>query len=1288
MSKISDPDLQRFFDKINTGPGGIKQPEPAFQRYRKHFLRNFDWNSIKKYSPEQIIQSARTQEELIIIGEFLQKEWGRDHWWWKLYHYKRIQLGYMPSLLGVEKVGTPEARSVWGVPVEPKEYLRYKNLAGPQARAVDRRLFPKIATYQQVTGQKALFNLIDSPDGPKLKNWTGFKTPTLKSNISKNTVIFDLEATGLLGQNAQIVSMGIEHTGMQSKEVWFAPFDKSKKHAEFIEQTIYPQWVKASAGKEIISERALIENAIGSFEKTKNIMGYNIKSYDIPLLYERAKTYGLHTRFEKAVSKANIVDVAEQAQSFISSQIGGKYLGWQQGDLGLKPLGWKLETVAESLGYVPKGLAHEASEDVAMTRFVFEKLQPSNIKASQAIFQESVTSGRFEQSVFRTTGKELLKFKPGMGSVNFAEQMLPEEQYLRPFGEYISSLYTKSTKAVPEIAESVIKPNLISRIAQSKIIGKATIGSAFRYGTTFTVTNLLFPGNFVKNALGSAAFDATRVFLKKKGVTSWKQWAGAIGADLAFNALWYGGEALQDEPQINFAQQFSGKDDAYNTIEGLHPGGTGLGAQNIKAYTDFGSGWDPLKAIAKRIFKGEKDSFGKMIKSTEFQSALESASIVKELGFGAAGTANLMETSFRGERFQFVRKSGMIFDEEVKAMKSVQESIGPSVYSSKLGQLDMEFFAGKTIGDLSPTELSNFPKLEEEITSAFKEVHKAGYRHGDTHLGNIILANTSSGEKKIGLIDFGAAKPLSSFSPEERVYQITSDLSSAKSVSSKPQEFIPAFMQESKTPKPEEDLFSFLDEPIKLSSSGTYNEIEGLHPNSDGLGAQMIKTLSDFGSGWDPAKALAKLVFKGVKKEEAFSKLRASDTFRSAIREAIETQKGKLLGAGEMGEALEYSIALPGIKEKLPIVVKRGIVPKDVPERIPISTFSSAWESATKRESTAMSSLEGISTPSLYATGEELGLRKDILVMEKMTGKTLKEGGAYPTKSESQKLFDIVKEMHTRGIRHTDLHAGNIMRVQKPKKEGWGNAFRRFFTKETEEDIAIIDFGLSNRITADTMDEAWRIREGAIQAGAEGALGRKITRQEFEEALDIADVQGHYLAGQGKYEKSKRLKQFFGRFLYSQSDTEIINESENLFRAVSEAKSIFGGSKTSENIRRSLPIQSSKLSLKAEIESARTLPTGIDIYGKTELNTFRAELESAKTIPAGVDIYGKTETAMSMNIEKTIPKRKLTSVMRAERTQQLKRMKNFNEAATKSVGIGHRAAKNAGRKHRQFTTIR
>jgi len=68
--------------------------------------------------------------------------------------------------------------------------------------------------------------------------------------------------------------------------------------------------------------------------------------------------------------------------------------------------------------------------------------------------------------------------------------------------------------------------------------------------------------------------------------------------------------SLKSNKAIN---AISGIDDAYNTIEGLHPGGSGLGTQNIKMNTDFGSGW--IRNLFGNAFKAIKGLFSGIFKT-------------------------------------------------------------------------------------------------------------------------------------------------------------------------------------------------------------------------------------------------------------------------------------------------------------------------------------------------------------------------------------------------------------------------------------------------------------------------------------------------------------------------------------------------------------------------------------------------------------------------------------------------------------------------------------------------
>lgn len=219
-------------------------------------------------------------------------------------------------------------------------------------------------------------------------------------------------------------------------------------------------------------------------------------------------------------------------------------------------------------------------------------------------------------------------------------------------------------------------------------------------------------------------------------------------------------------------------DDAYNIIEGLRHGGT---AQTMRRrFTDFGSGWDALRGLARA---GE--TFGQMIKSKEFQKSLSIAKEGKELGEGMFGKVTEMMSSFRGQEFRFARKTGEIGHHEVQAMKAFEGRFAPTVYSSKSvkGRIDMELFKGKTLAEsyeekmfaqlenVDTEFLMKNPDFAEDVGGEFfkkgigrygrpflKLRSSSGWKHGDIYLGNIMIIRTPQKGIKLGLIDWGMAK--------------------------------------------------------------------------------------------------------------------------------------------------------------------------------------------------------------------------------------------------------------------------------------------------------------------------------------------------------------------------------------------------------------------------------------------------------------------------------------------------------------------------------------------------
>lgn len=197
--------------------------------------------------------------------------------------------------------------------------------------------------------------------------------------------------------------------------------------------------------------------------------------------------------------------------------------------------------------------------------------------------------------------------------------------------------------------------------------------------------------------------------------------------------------------------KFTGKDDAYNTIEGL--GHKGIAQKLRKMLTPFGSGWDALRNLTKA---GE--SFETMLSSKEFRKAVAGAQATKVLGEGGLGKAFHMQGTFRGQSFNFVRKFGLIGENETATMKAFQHSFAPTVYgegfAKKAGQhyVDMEMFEGKEFSKIAQ-EGKLTPEHVQKYEDALREMHSAGFVHGDAHGGNVILTN----QGHVGIIDYGSS---------------------------------------------------------------------------------------------------------------------------------------------------------------------------------------------------------------------------------------------------------------------------------------------------------------------------------------------------------------------------------------------------------------------------------------------------------------------------------------------------------------------------------------------------
>ena len=803
----------------------------------------------------------------------------------------------------------------------------------------------------------------------------------------------------------------------------------------------------------------------------------------------------------------------------------------------------------------------------------------------------------------------------------------------------------------------------------------------------------------------------------------------------------------------------SGKKEDHNIIPGLHPGSEGLGTHTLRAHSEFGSGWDPLRKMAVKLFGAEKGSFRKMIKSSEFQNAISGGTFVENLGFGAAGTADLMEASFKGQNFKFVKKVGSIFKEEVPAMKSIQGSVGPSVYSHGDNFVAMEYFQGKLLGDINKDKLQRLTGLEDEITGAFGKLHEKGYRHGDT-LSNVMLVKTEQGKEAIGLIDLGAARKLSDYSPTEAIIQKADDISAAHdALKTKDQlgfGFTPAFMNEA------------------------YNPIEGLHPGSEGLGTQVLRAHSDFGSGyiglrglltkegnsvlqahkdkiakegigyykmfewekqrgareafnkfaehkedqlkfpamgdrgtwaahmrgeitefkkdfasrWDPLRKLATKLYGDS--NEAFSKLMASSEFKTAVRTSLKGE-GKLLGKGRMGEVKSYAaeMAISGKKHQFEFAAKSTLDAESFSPEL-LSQVSTA-------ETGALRKVGDLRAPSLYGTGKDFGLEDaNTIIMEKFNlttpivkykktrgqfGEEIKTFASETplTKDELTQSKSFMKEAHKRGVTHTDIHGENIVRAINPE------------TNKSE--IAILDWGMANRFKEvggiGGSQDIKGLTPLIITENITKKVGRPVGSQEFLESADIIRLEAHSIginaprssrgtvqsiydfqrARTGLVEAEKHFNhlKFLNTQKTGQSDQQklffnsMIKESKE--DMISKAATMDDASSFLDESADAVSAYIMKKPVAVPKPVASLLPNKIDVYAKTQIT---------------IDTYAHTKL-IDRSANMAVGANNVGTVRILKSTEDaIKRNKRFEENSRRSVGIGLRQSRKAGKGHVNF----
>jgi endonuclease YncB( thermonuclease family)/tRNA A-37 threonylcarbamoyl transferase component Bud32/predicted PolB exonuclease-like 3'-5' exonuclease len=1383
VAKLTDKEVQRFFDDVNKSPGGVKSTEPAFQRYRKQFLRDVDFKELKKYSPEQLIRGARTSEELIILGEYLHEQWGGDHWWWQEYHQRRVHLSHLPSFYGTYlDTATGKQRGMWGVPVDPQTYVR-SSQSGAQRYEVNRRLFSRFANWEQITGQEQLFSVIDTPSGPSLKGWKRVKPPKLPSNMPANALIFDLETTGLLGRNnLSIISSAVSDTATGKLTPTYAAFDKSLKYDEKIISTIIPQWERAAKDK-IVSERELVEGFISKIERSNKshaLMGYNIKQFDLPIMFSSAKKYGLHKRFEEAVKKSTIVDIADYAKAFISSRAGGRLIGWEQSELGINALGWQLENVAELLGYKSRGLAHEVKTDVEMTEFVWNKLKDPSKWDEYKFDIESLIEKTAKQ---RGAYQKLIT--KDMGKFNFAPQMLANEsKYTTNFLEHLAETYpgSKASKATAKL--------------KSKAANKFGLGNIASYSASFVGLNMIIPGNFWQNAFSSVTWEAARIGAKKAGVKGWKTWLAAVGGSAIGNAIWMGASALSEGPSDVAVNEsgFSGRDDPYNVIQGL--GESGLAPQERHDLTEFGSGWqgsrdlpsslmgvpiDPRVLAFRRDVIEDKSELADLEADIKEKQAEAQAKLGDfepfELGpisgpvAGLARNKNLKEVSLSDYKLTvedadtiFLSRKGLagLFSKDVAVrlsgidapevaghaddpMEDVriwQEQAGGRWATEQYKKLveeqdnlrliidaDNKTY-GRRLGVLVGDEGTNlalesvrrglvaalpFGKSSEDVVSRraiaqaeaeakqneagiwqfarYKAISEATKQVGQPITFNVLTELTKVGRNlnlgaygsflesfgtqqreltpqetytasRIGRAlkkTHGKARFSKKFSGKDDSHNTVEGLRHDGGLSEEVRKDLTQFGSGFDIFKPILQYESIeggksrfftnkkkryaVDKKSRFSGrDDEYNTIEALLHT--GMARDIRQSLTEFGSGWDPVRAMAKQLFK--KSKDPMEELRKMPEFKKALLEATEKT---VIGEGMFGKATLMESAFMG--EKFQFVRKTGEIGK--------------------QEVAAMRAAEESIAPSIYSHAE------DTIDMELFKGTPLQSLTPEKARELEPEVAKAFGKLHSAGYEHADPHLGNIFLAQTDEGEkigliDLGNAklLSEYKDKQLASKAAQSDIDVASKFIRSLGEES-QIAAVDPFAAAENINAKNVLAQldPFAQAASQRDIRQ---SASRTFESKVKSDQMLSSKL--KPEVEHLGQVSKPLGSRSTSSGEVPKGIRSRTVSQSVPIPSNPPGMGKTEEVAR------EVASDSQLNKgFNASIPEPSQFPKSVQKSAPSQSISSKQSSVNLPEPNFGSGYDRHR---VKRMQRFRKTARDAVGIGHRAAHNAGRKHSKF----
>lgn len=419
------------------------------------------------------------------------------------------------------------------------------------------------------------------------------------------------------------------------------------------------------------------------------------------------------------------------------------------------------------------------------------------------------------------------------------------------------------------------------------------------------------------------------------------------------------------------ANLISGDDDSYNYIEGMRHGG--IAGWGRKSNTDFGSGWQGLRA-GRGIFAIPNHAFENFAK---IGGGSTPAGFVSNLKYLEGFVQRARRWSPEWEKAGDELLSGL---NDIRSDRNVKAT-GRAGFLSVTAARELAGHTGTSLED-SLNAIITHEELHENIPAYIQQ----------------ILRKESAYLSRIGL---GISKPRSwtprgDFLEEMAAYRRENYSYPLPGSERVPEEFHNLINRAIDATEENERRIILGRTPISYHNrfsafDDAYNTIEGLRHT--GFGGHTRRRTTDFGSGWNALRGL-------VRAGETFADMLSSSEFQKALENSMSRGPKGVLGHGVDATA-EMRLAMFRGKP-FPFVRKTGKV-------------SGAEASMMDRFSESVA-------PNLYGQGE------GHIDMEYFGGQTLE---AFVKKSPEKVDFDKIREavgnIHKEGVYHNDLHMNNIM---------------------------------------------------------------------------------------------------------------------------------------------------------------------------------------------------------------------------------------------------------------------